>query len=94
MIKGYLEKGDTAPIENILKLTITRQEEYPFDKKANEADKNTVDLLLMEMRDYEKFNFKRTTFCVYNLETLQVLAKLNKKLKKTDFYPFFLYSEL
>ena len=31
--------------------------------------------------NYEKFNFKRTTFCVYNLETLQVLAKLNKKLK-------------
>ena len=31
--------------------------------------------------NYEKFNFKRTTFCVYNLETLQALAKLNKKLK-------------
>ena len=31
--------------------------------------------------NYEKFNFKRTAFCVYNLETLQVLAKLNKKLK-------------
>ena len=31
--------------------------------------------------NYKKFNFKRTTFCVYNLETLQTLAKLNKKLK-------------
>ena len=31
--------------------------------------------------NYEKFNFKRTTFCVYNLETLQALVKLNKKLK-------------
>ena len=31
--------------------------------------------------NYDKFNFKRATFCVYNLETLQALAKLNKKLK-------------
>lgn len=31
--------------------------------------------------NYREFNFKRTTFCVYNLETLQALAKLNKKLK-------------
>lgn len=31
--------------------------------------------------NYEKFNFKRTTFCVYNLETLRALAKLDKKLK-------------
>ena len=31
--------------------------------------------------NYGKFNFKRTTFCVYNLETLQVLAKLNRKVK-------------
>lgn len=31
--------------------------------------------------NYGNFNFKRTTFCVYNLETLQALAKLNKKLK-------------
>ena len=40
-------------------------------------------LLLWETlwENYEKFNFKRTTFCVYNLETLQVLAKLNKKVK-------------
>ena len=30
--------------------------------------------------NYKEFNFKRTTFCVYNLETLQALAKLNKKL--------------
>lgn len=30
--------------------------------------------------NYKAFNFKRTTFCVYNLETLQVLAKLNKKV--------------
>ena len=31
--------------------------------------------------NYDKFDFKRTTFCVYNLETLQALSKLNKKLK-------------
>ena len=31
--------------------------------------------------NYDKFNFKRAIFCVYNLETLQALAKLNKKLK-------------
>lgn len=31
--------------------------------------------------NYDKFNFKRATFCVYNLETLQALAKLNKNLK-------------
>ena len=40
-------------------------------------------LLLWETlpANYEKFNFKRTTFCVYNLETLQALVKLNKKIK-------------
>lgn len=31
--------------------------------------------------NYKEFNFKRTTFCVYNLETLQTLFKLDKKLK-------------
>ena len=31
--------------------------------------------------NYREFDFDRTTFCVYNLETLQALAKLNKKLK-------------
>ena len=31
--------------------------------------------------NYDKFNLRRTTFCVYNLETLQTLAKLDKKLK-------------
>ena len=31
--------------------------------------------------NYKEFNFNRTTFCVYNLETLQVLAKLDKKVK-------------
>ena len=31
--------------------------------------------------NYKEFNIERTTFCVYNLETLQTLAKLNKKLK-------------
>ena len=40
-------------------------------------------LLLWETlaENYSKFNFKRTAFCVYNLETLQALAKLNKKVK-------------
>ena len=31
--------------------------------------------------NYKEFNSKRTTFCVYNLETLQALSKLDKKLK-------------
>ena len=30
--------------------------------------------------NYKAFNLKRTTFCVYNLETLQTLAKLRKKV--------------
>ena len=72
MIRDYLEKGDTAPIENILRLTITQQEEYPLDKKANEADANTVELLLMEMRDYEKFNFTDVTYKIGDKAFLQV----------------------
>ena len=31
--------------------------------------------------NYEKFSFKRATFCVYNLETLQALVKLDRKIK-------------
>lgn len=31
--------------------------------------------------NYKVFNFKRTAFCVYNLETLQTLAKLWKKVR-------------
>ena len=31
--------------------------------------------------NYKEFDLKRTTFCVYNLETLQALAKMNKKIK-------------
>jgi alanine racemase len=31
--------------------------------------------------NYKEFDFKRTTFCVYNLETLQALVKLDKKIK-------------
>lgn len=72
MIRDYLEKGDTAPIENILRLTITQQEEYPLDKKTNEADVNTVELLLMEMRDYEKFNFTDVTYKIGDKAFLQV----------------------
>ncbi len=38
-------------------------------------------LLLWETlaSNYKAFNFKRTAFCVYNLETLQELAKLHRK---------------
>ncbi len=31
--------------------------------------------------NYDKFNLKRTTFCIYNLETLQALVKLDRKIK-------------
>ena len=31
--------------------------------------------------NYKEFNFKRTAFCIYNLETLQFLAKMDKKVK-------------
>lgn len=39
-------------------------------------------LLLWETlpQNYKAFNFKRTTFCVFNLETLQALAKLQRKV--------------
>ena len=72
MINDYLQKGDTAPIENILRLSISQQEQYPFNKEAAEADRNTVDLLLMEMRDYEKFNFTDATYKIGDKSYLQI----------------------
>ncbi len=53
--------------------------EYQIVKKY--SDKNILILGETLQRNYKKFDLSRTTFCVYNIETIRYLAKLRKKIK-------------
>ncbi len=53
--------------------------EYQIVKKNSE--KNILLLWETNPRNYKKYDFSRTTFCVYNMETITYLAKLKKKIK-------------
>lgn len=53
--------------------------EYQIVKKY--SDKKILLLWETLKRNYKKFNFARTTFCVYNIETINYLAKLKKHIK-------------
>jgi len=48
--------------------------------KAN-SNKNILILWETILQNYKKFDFSRTTFCVYNIETIRYLVKLNKTIK-------------
>lgn len=53
--------------------------EYQIVKKY--SNKNILLLWETLKRNYRKFNYSRTTFCVYNMETISYLAKKNKHIK-------------
>lgn len=53
--------------------------EYQIVKKY--SNKNILLLWETLKKNYKKFNYSRTTFCVYNIETINYLAKLNKHIK-------------
>ncbi len=53
--------------------------EYQIVKKYSK--KNILLLWETLNKNYKKFKFSRTTFCVYNIETVNYLAKLNKHIK-------------
>ncbi len=53
--------------------------EYQIVKKY--SNKNILLLWETLKKNYKKFNFARTTFCVYNINTITYLTKLNKHIK-------------
>lgn len=53
--------------------------EYQIVK--NNSQKNILILWETTPQNYKKFDFSRATFCVYNIETIRYLVRLNKKLK-------------
>jgi len=53
--------------------------EYQIVKKNSK--KNILILWETIVKNYKKFDLSRTTFCVYNIETIKYLSKLKKKIK-------------
>jgi len=53
--------------------------EYQIVKKNSQ--KNILILWETIAKNYKKFKLSRTTFCVYNIETIKYLSKLKKKIK-------------
>jgi alanine racemase len=53
--------------------------EYQIVKKH--SNKNILILWETLPKNYRKFDFSRATFCVYNIETIRYLTKLNRKIK-------------
>ena len=53
--------------------------EYQIVKKYSK--KNILLLWETFNKNYKKFDFSRTTFCTYNIETINYLAKLKKHIK-------------
>ena len=67
LITKILNKTD-APY-----LVVDSFPEYQIVKKY--SNKNILLLWETLKRNYRKFNYSRTTFCVYNIETINYLAK-------------------
>jgi len=53
--------------------------EYQIVKKYSK--KNILILWETNKKNYKKFKFSRSTFCVYNIETIKYLAELNRNIK-------------
>jgi len=65
--------------------------EYQIVKKNSE--KNILLLWETLKKNYRKFNYSRTTFCVYNIETINYLAKKNKHIKVHLFLDTWMHRE-
>ncbi len=64
---------------NVPYIAVDSFPEYQIVKKYSK--KQILILWETNLRNYKKFKFSRATFCVYNIETIRYLAKLNKKIK-------------
>jgi len=64
---------------NIPYIAVDSFPEYQIVKKYSK--KQILVLWETNLRNYKKFKFSRTAFCVYNIETIRYLSKLNKKIK-------------
>jgi len=76
---GLLQMTKILRKTNIPYIAIDSFPEYQIVKKY--SDKKILLLWETNFKNYKKFDLSRTTFCVYNLETINYLAKLNKKIK-------------
>lgn len=65
--------------------------EYQIVKKNSK--KNILVLWETLPKNYKKFDFSRTTFCVYNIETISYLAKLKKHIKIHIFLDTWMHRE-
>lgn len=76
---GLLQMTKILEKTNAPYLVVDSFPEYQIVK--NNSKKNILILWETTPQNYKKFDFSRTVFCVYNIETIQYLAKLNKKIK-------------
>ena len=76
---GLLQITKILRKTNVPYIAIDSFPEYQVVKKY--SDKNVLVLWETKPRNYKKFEFSRTTFCVYNIETIAYLARLKKKIK-------------
>ena len=85
LITKILNKTD-APY-----LVVDSFPEYQIVKKY--SNKNILLLWETLKKNYKKFNYARTTFCVYNIETINYLAKKNKHIKVHLFLDTWMHRE-
>ncbi len=64
---------------NIPYIAVDSFPEYQIVKKYSK--KNILVLWETNLKNYKKFKLSRTAFCVYNIETIKYLVKLNKKIR-------------
>jgi len=76
---GLLQMTKILDKTNAEYLVVDSFPEYQIVK--NNSKKNILILWETTPQNYKKFDFSRATFCVYNIETVKYLVKLNKKIK-------------
>ena len=76
---GLIQVTKILKKTNVPYIAVDSFPEYQIVKKYSK--KNILVLWETNLKNYKKFKFSRTAFCVYNIETIRYLAKLNKKIK-------------
>ena len=76
---------------NVPYIAVDSFPEYQIVKKYSK--KNILVLWETNPKNYKKFKFSRTAFCVYNIETINYLVKLNKKINLHLFLDTWMHRE-
>lgn len=88
---GLLQMTKILKDTNAPYLVVDSFPEYQIIK--NNSKKNILVLWETSPHNYKKFDLSRTTFCVYNIETIRHLANLKRKFKVHIFLDTWMHRE-